>query len=100
MLSLQKLAKQAGCNHLTTLAGRCAENFAQDDLTQGTTLLKEMICQVLLTKPSPSLSSILQECADNLTEFGPTRLEFILLSLHTLHLALPRLNSTHNGHPN
>jgi hypothetical protein len=100
VLALQKLAKQAGCNNLTLLAGRCAENFAQDDLVQGTTLLKEMICQVLKAKPTPPLSGILRECANNLAEFGPTRLEFILLSLHTLHLALPQLHSTRNGHPN
>ncbi|MBE7552404.1 MAG: MFS transporter [Anaerolineales bacterium] len=100
VLALQKLAKQAGCNNLTLLTGRCAENFAQDDLAQGTTLLKEMICEILRAKPAPPLNGILQECANNLAEFGPTRLEFILLSLHTLHLALPQLHATHNGRPN
>lgn len=100
VLALQKLAKQNGCNNLTLLISHCAENFAQADLAQGAILLNEIICEVLRAKPTPPLNCILQECGNNLAEFGPTRLEFILLSLHTLHLALPQLNSTRNGYQN
>jgi hypothetical protein len=37
---------------------------------------------------APPRVSILNECVRSLAEFGDTRIEFILLSLHTLDLAL------------
>jgi len=100
VLALQKQAKQMGCGSLTSLAGVCAENFAQGDLPGGTSLLKDMIYQLLKVDMDQTLACILDECASSLAEFGSKRLEFILLSLHTLNIALHPLNSTRSNFPN
>jgi hypothetical protein len=100
VLALQKLAKQIGCESLVILTGICAENFAQGDLPRGTNLLKDIIYQLLKADIEHTLACILHECASSLAEFGSTRLEFILLSLHTLTIALPQLNSTRSNYPN
>jgi hypothetical protein len=47
-----------------------------------------MLRQLPTDNLDKTLVSILNECAKSLAEFGDTRLEFILLSLHTLDLAL------------
>jgi len=100
VLALQKQAKQMGCGSLTSLAGVCAENFAQGDLPGGTSLLKDMIYQLLKVDMDHTLACILYECASSLAEFGSKRPEFILLSLHTLNIALHPLNSTRLNYPN
>jgi predicted MFS family arabinose efflux permease len=99
VLALQKSAKQGGYNQLTHLIQTCAENFARGDRTQAAISLKELICQLPKTELDPNLACIMQECATSLPEFGPTRLEFVLLSLHTLNIALSKLPSSRNGHP-
>ncbi|HXV98384.1 MAG TPA: hypothetical protein VEC93_08165, partial [Anaerolineae bacterium] len=98
VLALQKLTRQAGCQELTILAGACAESFAHGDLPQGASQLKALLCQLPQTKFDSTLTCIINECAASLAEFGPTRLEFILLSLHVLNIALPQLPSTRNPH--
>lgn len=98
VLGLHKLIRQSSYQNLATLTSACAENFAQGDLVQGTTLLQKIIGQLPQAQLAPILSCILNECAQGLAEFGPARLEFILLALHTLNVALPQLNSTRNGH--
>jgi hypothetical protein len=94
VLALQKLAKSTSCEKLIALTGKCAENFAQGDMGQGTSQLTELIYQVPETGLDPTLVCILRECASSLAVYGPTRLEFVLLSLHTLDIALRQLNST------
>lgn len=93
VLTLQRLAKQMGCEKLFDLAEECARQFAQNNLPEGAALLREMLCQVLHQENlAPPLPDILRECAGGLAEFGATRLEFILLSLHTLNIAIPQLH--------
>ena len=88
VLALQKLAKQPGAETFAALAETCGQCFAQDDSLQATAILKDMLRQLPTDNLDKTLVSILNECAKSLAEFGDTRLEFILLSLHTLDLAL------------
>jgi MFS family permease len=93
ILAIRKLIKPLGREQLYLLASICAEHFAQGDSVKGVSLLKELLGNLPTAKIDPTLACILGECASGLAEFGDTRLEFILLSLHTLNLALHQLNS-------
>ncbi|MBE7473741.1 MAG: hypothetical protein DPW09_09615 [Anaerolineae bacterium] len=97
LLALQKQARQPGCAAWLELAGHCAESFARSDMPQGASQLQALLYQLPKTNLDPTLTSILSECAGSLAEFGPNRLEFILLSLHTLNIALPQLTSPRNA---
>lgn len=93
ILALQKSANRPETARFAELAGQSAENFAQGDSTRGVSLLKEMICETPLPESDQALKQILDECTNSLDTFGDTRIEFILLSLHTLNIALHQ-----NGH--
>jgi hypothetical protein len=93
ILALQKKARRLKLDSLASLAEKCAESFAEGDTHQGTVLLREMIGQLPPAALDKSLARILQECACNLADFGDSRLEFVLLSLHTLNNALQQLDS-------
>ncbi|MBN1994019.1 MAG: MFS transporter [Anaerolineae bacterium] len=88
LLALQKLAKQPARESFITLTETGAQHFAKGDSAQGATLLQEMLRQLPEDNLDKSLVSVLHECADSLAQFGNTRIEFILLSLHTLNIAL------------
>ncbi|MBI1878486.1 MAG: hypothetical protein HYR94_09710 [Chloroflexi bacterium] len=66
-------------------------------MSQGASQLQALLCQLPKTEFDPTLTCILDECATSLAEFGATRLEFILLSLHALNLALPQLTPFRPG---
>jgi hypothetical protein len=97
VLTLQRLVKQRGCESLISLIKMCAEQFARSNPAQGARLLKEMIGEIPKDNLDPTLIYILQECTNGLAEFGASRLEFILLSLHALNIALPQLTLLRPG---
>ena len=66
----------------------CIEAFEKGDLERGIRNLVKLINQLPLTEIQPLHASILSECALRMTEFGTARLEYCLLALHTLHMAL------------
>ena len=66
----------------------CAGCFARGDLSSGARHLKDMIDGVPTHDLDETLIYILGECAAGLAEYGGTRFEYILLSLHTLDIAL------------
>jgi hypothetical protein len=88
ILALQKLAKQPEIETLAASTEKCAGCFAQGDSAQGAALLKDILGQFPKGNLDKTLVSILNECVSGLAKFGDTRIEFILLSLHTLDLAL------------
>jgi HEAT repeat protein len=88
VLAIQKLIKQPEGNMLAALAETCARQYAEGDSAQGAASLNEMLCQLPKDNLDKTLISILNECSRGLTEFNSTRLEFILLSLHTLDTIL------------
>ena len=88
ILSLKKLAKHPGGQALTDQVDECSRAFAQNDTSRGAALLQDLLTQFPLDRLEPTQIRILAECASGLAEFGNDRIEFILLSLHTLDLAL------------
>jgi hypothetical protein len=66
----------------------CIEAFEKGDLERGIRNLVKLTNQLPLTEIQPLHASILSECALRMTEFGTARLEYCLLALHTLHMAL------------
>jgi predicted MFS family arabinose efflux permease len=97
VLALQKLTRHAGYTDLTTLTGTCADSFACGDLSHGANRLQELLCQLPKNDLDPTLADILNRCANSLAKFGATRLEFILLSLHALNMALPQITPPRPG---
>jgi hypothetical protein len=61
---------------------------------EGALQLKALIRQVPAGNLNGALLSVLRGCESGLSEFGDTRLEFILLALHSLDIAL-RQSSAH-----
>jgi HEAT repeat protein/predicted MFS family arabinose efflux permease len=88
VLALQKPARHLKADAFGTLAEACAECYARGDLSGGASYLKDMIHALPTHGLDETLVCILDECAAGLAEFRSTRLEFVLLSLHTLDIAL------------
>jgi HEAT repeat protein len=91
LLGLHKLSKPLGQAQLTTLTQSCADHFAHNNAAHGVHQLQELLGSLPTAKIEPVVACILSKCREGLAEFGPTRLELILLSLHTLHIALSQL---------
>jgi MFS family permease len=88
VLALQKPARRLRTDAFEALTEACAGCFARGDLSSGASHLKDMIDGVPTHDLDDTLIFILGECAAGLAEYGCTRFEFILLSLHTLDIAL------------
>ena len=66
----------------------CAEALAREDLERGAALISRVIRLLPTEEFDESGTTILQDCAQRLDEFGARRIEYVLLALHT------SLNST------
>lgn len=64
----------------------CADKLAREDLEQGVVLLGRLIQLLLPERFNETCVVVLQECAACLTEYQETRLEYILLALHIIHV--------------
>jgi MFS family permease len=70
---------------LQKLMTSCADSLGNNQLDQGAVLVGQMITLLLKEKQLPAHRlAVLQECAICLHEFKATRLEYLLLALHTL----------------
>jgi hypothetical protein len=69
-----------------SMAG-CADTFARGDLAGGVALLVRLMSLLPPEAYSPSQRAMLDECAARLEAFKATRIEYILLALHTLEVA-------------
>jgi len=88
VLVLQKPARQLKTGAFEAMIEACAECFARGDLSEGVAYLTEIIKQLPIDGLDKSLVCILDECAAGLAEFGGKRPELILLTLHSLAIAL------------
>jgi hypothetical protein len=95
VLALQKMAKALKWDVFVELSETCAGCFARGDVGDGVVHLNHLIRQLPAGDLNATLVSILNGCADGLSEFGAARLEFILLALHLLDTAL-RQPGTHH----
>jgi hypothetical protein len=93
VLALQKPARRLKTDTFGALVEACAACFARGDLSGGATYLKDMIDGLPTHDLDETLVCILGECAAGLAEFGGTRFEFVLLSLHSLDIALRQCHS-------
>jgi hypothetical protein len=85
ILALQKPAQDP---EFVASTEACAVQFAEGDLAQGAAALKAMLDEFPKENLDETLTTILNECARGLADYGDTRTEFILLALHTLDTAL------------
>ncbi|MBN1217511.1 MAG: MFS transporter [Anaerolineae bacterium] len=86
ILALQKLIKPP--KDATTLVETCAHHFAEGNPARGAASLREILEQWPTENLNPTLTAILHGCIRGLADFGGSRLEYILLSLHILDLAM------------
>ncbi|MCB9079820.1 MAG: MFS transporter [Anaerolineaceae bacterium] len=91
ILALQKTMASARQEQLARQMDPCAAGFAQGDLAAGARQLHTIIKTLLPVLPAEPPTAILAECATDLAHFDPDRLEVILLSLHTLDIALRQI---------
>lgn len=66
------------------LMDECAAVLAREDLERGAVLLCQIIRLLPMEHFEVDAAQILQECVDRLDEFGATRIEYIILALHTM----------------
>ena len=88
VLALQKPARHLKNGDFEAQTEACAGCFARGDLSSGASHLKDMIDAIPTHELDETLLYILGECAAGLVEYRGTRFEYILLSLHTLDIAL------------
>lgn len=69
------------------LLDECAYAFAREDFEQGNVLLVQIIRLLPPEAYQPAGRTVLNECADHLSEFGTGRQEYLLLALHALDAA-------------
>ncbi len=86
-----RLAKrgQSPRDLLSTMA-ECAQAFGVEDLDSGTKLLAQMIHELPTEGLDESVRTVLSECHQMLSQFGPQRIEYTLLALHTLSIVTRR----------
>lgn len=73
---------------LKDLFDNCIDSFARGEVSAGTEILVDIINQLPRKLFTEHLSNILAECANRLAEFGPDRIEFVVLSVHILNLVI------------
>jgi MFS family permease len=66
----------------------CIEAFEKEDIERGIRNLVLLTNQLPLDQLRPLHATILRECALRMTEYGAARLEYGILAIHTLHMAL------------
>ncbi|MEW5957054.1 MAG: MFS transporter [Chloroflexota bacterium] len=91
VLALQKLGKHPDSGAWTGLIDDCAQDFARGNSAAGTARLRELLGRLSEQRLDDRLAHMLPECDRSLALFDDTRLELILLALHTLQLALRQL---------
>ncbi len=91
LLAFQKPAERGGMAELAEVAEASARCFASDDITSGVASLITMLRWLSKNDLDQTLAEALRRCIDGLQEFGDSRKEYILLSLHTLDTGFKQL---------
>jgi len=93
VLALQKPIQNIGLKGCAETVEQCGNAFARDEIDKAANHLAGLLNQLPQKKLDSTLAHALQICARNLSEFGGTRFELILLSLHIIDTALSQLQS-------
>ena len=91
LLAFQKPAERCGLPELAEVAEASASRFASGDLDAGITSLATMLQWLPNDALGRAMPVVSQGCITGLQEHGKRRKEYILLSLHTLDVALKQL---------
>lgn len=87
--SLRKGAARFNHDDLAATLTTCAHVLAHENLVEGATLLSHVTELMAGLDVAPASAKILQECTSRLREYGPDRIEYLILALHTLNAELP-----------
>ena len=88
---LKKLRMDSDNLMILVVVDECAEAFAKNDVISGAALLSDIIDNLPMEKFRENAALILNDCAARLDEFGASRAEYIILSLHTINASLNAL---------
>ena len=90
MLSFKKKIKKLHMDigDFMTVFDDCAEALAENDLQRAVILLRDVINSLHVEDFGKTSADILKDCAERLDEFGASRIEYLILSLHTIDAAL------------
>jgi len=91
LLALQKLARRPALADFAGQAGRCANAFARGDPAAGVSVLQSLLDKLPADCLEDRVAAVLLGCSSSLAQSGATRLELILLALHTLDIALRQI---------
>jgi MFS family permease len=86
--SLQRKWRKVNVEHdeLTAVFIQCAESWGYGDLDKGTGLMNRLIRLLPGESLIPPSDVILQACGAQLDKLGATRPEYVLLTLHVMHV--------------
>ena len=88
--TLKKPLRQSfpGNEPLTVMVERCAEAFARNDMTDGVAQLHQIIDRIVQAPQLDAASyTILRECGVRFAALHDTRVEYVILALHTMHVS-------------
>ena len=91
LLAFQKPAERCGMAELAEVAEASANSFASGKLESGVTSLATMLQWLPKKDLDETIVEVSLRCIGGLQEFGDSRKEYILLSLHTLDSAFGQL---------
>jgi hypothetical protein len=75
---------------LIALVDECADALGRQELERGVALLCELINCLPMREFGETIDRVLQDCATRLAEYETERIEYLLLALHTLRVALSK----------
>jgi hypothetical protein len=88
-LALRRLKLTTSINqHFGPKCEECADAFARNELGRGASLLAAIAHELPLDDLNSVHAALLCECVRRLNEFGAARIEYTLLTLHTVRAAL------------
>lgn len=87
--SLRRGAVKYENDELATTLTTCADVLAHADLGEGARLLSRVTALMADLDVAPASAKILHKCTARLREYGPDRIEYLILALHTLNAELP-----------
>ena len=96
LLAFQKPADRCGMAELAEVAEVSAKSFAAGEIGSGVTSLATMLQWLPKRDLDETIVEVSQRCIDGLQEFGDSRKEYILLSLHTLDTAFQPVGASMN----
>ena len=83
----KKMKKNLPENSLQDFLLEAGVAFARDDIEEAVAVLGHLIQNLPLDGSAPHMELILQACASHFEAGSPVRIEYVLLSLHTMDAA-------------